>query len=105
MLKAALQSVGLQVETTREQNQETVDLRQVVDRGRRSRPRYSSGLRFEPAHSLEFLEEPDAEWIPSGSYRSLSSSNSNVIRYRNATNTLPSMGFSASHLPVSTAAR
>src|ERR1019366_1762245 len=41
----------------------------------------------------------------SGFDRSLNSPNGNISRYRDTTNTLLSMGFSASHLPVSTAAR
>src|ERR1035441_1281323 len=68
-----------------------------------------------PARILHFLERDAGGGASigrtvggndsSGFHRSLSSPNGNISRYRDTTNTLLSMGFSASHLPVSTSAR
>ena len=55
-LNAVLKIAGLQLGTTREQNQETVRLRQLAERGHWSAPRYSSGLRLDPDRYHEFLD-------------------------------------------------
>ena len=64
MLNAVLRPVGLQLGTTREQNQETVRLRQLVDRGQWSAARYASGLCLEPDRYREFLDTICSSYRP-----------------------------------------
>src|ERR1700726_927787 len=54
-LNAVLRSVGLRLETTRKEDQETARLMELSNRGHWSAARYANGLRFEPSRYQEFL--------------------------------------------------
>jgi predicted O-methyltransferase YrrM len=82
-LNAVLKIAGLQLGTTREQNQETVRLRQLVERGQWSAPRYSSGLRLAPDHYHEFLDTVCSSYRPNFPERPPEAASGNEAFYLN----------------------
>ena len=83
MLNAVLRPVGLQLGTAREQNKETVRLRELVDRGQWSAPRYSSGLRLERDRYREFLDTVCSSYRPNFPQRHPEAASGNEAFYLN----------------------
>jgi predicted O-methyltransferase YrrM len=83
MLNAVLRPVGLQLGTTRDQNQETLRLRQLVDRGHWSAPRYSCGLHLERDRYHEFLDSVCSPYRPNFPQRLPEAASGNEAFYLN----------------------
>lgn len=83
MLNAVLRPVGLHLGTTREQNQETIRLGQLVDRGQWSVPRYSCGLRLKRDRYHEFLDTVCSSYRPNFPQRLPGAASGNEAFYLN----------------------